>query len=84
MRRDAGISHRGTEYTEIEFQDSGRKKIKVNLSVLGVFVVQGFFTAKARRSQRGFLLGLRSSWRTLRPCCEKRGPEIRGRKVGSA
>ena len=26
MRRDAGISHRGTEYTEIECQDSGRKK----------------------------------------------------------
>jgi len=25
---DAGISHRGTEDTEIEFQDSGRKKIK--------------------------------------------------------
>jgi len=28
MDEDAGISHRGTEYTEIEFQDSGRKKIK--------------------------------------------------------
>jgi len=84
MRRDAGISHRGTEYTEIEFQDSGRKKIKNNLCVPGVLAVQGFFTAKAQRARRGFLLGLRSSWRTLRPCCEKRGPEIRGRKVGSA
>jgi len=28
MDEDAGISHRGTEYTEIEFQDSVRKKIK--------------------------------------------------------
>ena len=56
MRRDAGISHRGTEYTEIEFQDSGRKKIKNNLCVPGVFVVQGFFTAKTRRALRVFLL----------------------------
>ena len=63
MDEDAGISHRGTEVTEIECQDSGRKKIKVNLSVPCVFVVQGFFTAKAQGTRRVFLLVLSRSWR---------------------
>ena len=40
-----------------------REGKKVNLSVPCVFVVQGFFTAKARRTRRGFLLVLSISWR---------------------
>ena len=48
MKRDSGRK------SEVGTQDSVRKKIKVNLSVLGVFVVQGFFTAKTRRARRVF------------------------------
>ena len=40
-----------------------REGKKVNLSVPCVFVVQGFFTAKARRTRRVFLLVLSRSWR---------------------
>ncbi len=42
MRRDAGISHRGTEYTEIEFQDSGRKKLKIIFAYLASWRFRDF------------------------------------------